>query len=766
MLNLFCAHNPGRIKKRLVIVIAGLIVSLFFLQTRRAAALPIFTADGTNCTLEDAIAEINSAGALATTCDAEYVAGADEIDLTYDPTFTVAYTGFNNATPTVTSTIIIRGNGHTITRAGANEFRYFFVDGAGNLTVENLTMSDSFFNTGSAIRNEATLTVNNVTFTNNQAVPTIIFGAAGLDGGAIYNFGGTATINDSTFDGNHADELGGAIFNAPDGGGNLATLTVNNSTFVNNTADQGGGAIQQNNVPSTSTISNSSFSNNSTAGNAGAVQNGNGSMDIIDTTFTNNSADDSGGAIYNVIGTLSVLRGTFTGNTAASLGGAIRNDNVLTLTDSTLNSNSAAVGGGLHQQDFAGFAADGTITGTTFNGNTASNAGGGLQVSSSTMDISSSTFNNNSATNSGGGLYIGAPAGDITLTLTNSTVSGNSAPAGASIYQEFGTAADSTLTNVTITLNNGGGLEIEAGSSMTVTNSIVANQQGGGADCVSALTSNGYNLESAATCGFTDPNDLQNTNALLAGLASNGGSTQTHALLAGSPAIDFANAAVCAAAPVNNVDQRGSARGIDRVTDPAEPGGDCDIGAFELQAAPPPTPSSGGGSGGDQFDWDLTIDGDGVVVDPVTVNWTFTVCNVGGTNLPGVWPLFLFDPAPGSATHTPGATLDGDESKVNLGPMSRDECKQVFIQAEYTSGLADPLVCIKGSVPGAADRPCVSLTDEAVPAFPAELPSTGGQPVADIREVAALVLLLIGATVGTMILRGRAGGLKPGSSQR
>jgi hypothetical protein len=47
----------------------------------------------------------------------------------------------------------------------------------------------------------------------------------------------------------------------------------------------------------------------------------------------------------------------------------------------------------------------------------------------------------------------------------------------------------------------------------------------------------------------------------------------THALLAGSPAIDSANAAACAAAHVNGVDQRGVWR-------PVGPG--CDIGAFEF----------------------------------------------------------------------------------------------------------------------------------------------------------------------------------------
>jgi hypothetical protein len=52
-------------------------------------------------------------------------------------------------------------------------------------------------------------------------------------------------------------------------------------------------------------------------------------------------------------------------------------------------------------------------------------------------------------------------------------------------------------------------------------------------------------------------------------LADNGGPTLTHALLAGSPAIDAADAAVCPA-----TDQRGVAR---------PQGSACDVGSFEFE---------------------------------------------------------------------------------------------------------------------------------------------------------------------------------------
>lgn len=60
-----------------------------------------------------------------------------------------------------------------------------------------------------------------------------------------------------------------------------------------------------------------------------------------------------------------------------------------------------------------------------------------------------------------------------------------------------------------------------------------------------------------------------------AGVRDNGGPTDTIALQAGSPAIAAAVDATCAAAPVNDLDQRGAPRVS------------CDIGAFEYGSTPP-----------------------------------------------------------------------------------------------------------------------------------------------------------------------------------
>jgi hypothetical protein len=52
------------------------------------------------------------------------------------------------------------------------------------------------------------------------------------------------------------------------------------------------------------------------------------------------------------------------------------------------------------------------------------------------------------------------------------------------------------------------------------------------------IVSLGHNLDSDGSCGLSDPTDLSTVDPLLGPLADNGGPTPTHALLAGSPALD------------------------------------------------------------------------------------------------------------------------------------------------------------------------------------------------------------------------------------
>jgi predicted outer membrane repeat protein len=241
------------------------------------------------------------------------------------------------------------------------------------------------------------------------------------------------------------------------------------------------------------------------------------------------------------------------------------------------------------------------IDGVTITGGNlpAAAAGGGIGVNGgATLDLSNSTVAGNSAGNAaitgdGGGIGL-SPTIDSTLNLTNVTVSGNSAT-GSGGGIDTGVSTHVTLDNVTIAGNTGNSDVLNGGAGgginrptvtprpLTVHSSIIAgNRDNGGTapDCRGfgvgpTLPTLSSNLIGDPTgCGYVPgPGDLVGVDPQIGPLASNGGASQTHALLAGSPALDVA------VAPCPAMDQRGVSR---------PQGTSCDIGAFELEVAHPP----------------------------------------------------------------------------------------------------------------------------------------------------------------------------------
>ncbi|HZF11400.1 MAG TPA: choice-of-anchor Q domain-containing protein [Thermoanaerobaculia bacterium] len=200
--------------------------------------------------------------------------------------------------------------------------------------------------------------------------------------------------------------------------------------------------------------------------------------------------------------------------------------------------------------------------------------GAGLVWSGSVM-IDQCTFQDNRATGSPGspGSLAALYQSVGPATILNSTFSGNVSE-GSNLRIESG-----TLTHVTITANRGGGLEV--GLPITLTNSIVAGNPGG--DCFLffpgfSTVAGTASLDGDNTCGLTGPSNFPGVDPLLGPLADHGGPTDTQAPLFGSPVVDHADTAACAA-----VDQRGV---------PRPQGAGCDIGAYEQAGAPPPPPAT------------------------------------------------------------------------------------------------------------------------------------------------------------------------------
>ncbi|MGI8856661.1 MAG: choice-of-anchor Q domain-containing protein [Thermomicrobiales bacterium] len=269
-------------------------------------------------------------------------------------------------------------------------------------------------------------------------------------------------------------------------------------------------------------------------------------------------------------GSASVSGGTCS---AGTCGGGIANTGgaTLSVTNSTLSGNSASTGGGIY--NVSGIL---TVTNSTVSGNSATGTGGGGGIFhfGGTLTVAASTFSGNSASIGGSIL---SNSGNVnvnaTAAVTNSTFSGNSAGRGGGI------AADNyntvTVTNSTLAGNSahfGGGIFIFSGGTVSLTNTLLAANTVtlGGANCENTvggtLTDGGHNLEfnPTNTCGFSAANHDVLADPHLGALGSNGGPTQTMALLTGSSAIAHGDATVCAntsgTAPVAGKDQRGYLR--------------------------------------------------------------------------------------------------------------------------------------------------------------------------------------------------------------
>jgi CSLREA domain-containing protein len=382
--------------------------------------------------------------------------------------------------------------------------------------------------------------------------------------------------------GNGGSSIGGGIWINSTG-----NLTLNQSTVSGNDADYGGGISAYGPL----TATDSTIQSNGALGATGTLYGGGidssiGAVSLTRTTVFNNKAITSGGGINASSASLTLDSSLISSNTVSSPddatspqpqgGGIFANNSPVTLTNSTIASNSATTTDAvatLPQPRGGGFyngAETATIIGSTFSANSVSEG--------------------NAANREAGGIFNSSSG---TLTLRNSTLSGNSAPGGngGALLNNNGNA---TLAHVTITGNSAGtGMAIantETTGSLALRGTLVANGATACFNFTGVITSNGYNIDQGSSCGLATATDLQNvTNPMLDGLANNGGPTQTHALLAGSPAIDHVLNADCDdenSAPLT-VDQRGFTR-------PVPAGGACDTGSFEFVPTPAtaPTPPS------------------------------------------------------------------------------------------------------------------------------------------------------------------------------
>jgi hypothetical protein len=381
-------------------------------------------------------------------------------------------------------------------------------------------------------------------------------------GGALGSGGGRIEISNSVFENNAAFNLGGGVYLF----GSVTSAAISNSQFLTNHGSDGGGLyVHLTGAEESQTV------------------------DITGCLFSGNTADglNGGGSGYGGAG----------GGIYADLhGSGFQPAPALTISTTTLDHNSADhAGGGAF---FVGkWGANADIRDTTVSNNRAGlfdddpetveeGQGGGLwlgndrfQDSVNQYDLKQVTVSGNEADSQGGGvwvghtMYLGTTAANVDANLDFVTISNNHAPDGGGLFSEIDSLVTTTLQNTIMSGNT-----IAVGSS-------TANNVAGDID-----TSSKYNLLGSGG-GAVLPSqssplfNIWSDAPGLSALGNYGGPTQTHGLLAGSPALDAGDPAVTFNAL--EFDQRGA--GFSRVVNIASitlPNrGPVDIGAYEVGLA-------------------------------------------------------------------------------------------------------------------------------------------------------------------------------------
>ncbi len=246
--------------------------------------------------------------------------------------------------PAIRGTITIEGGGHSI--SGDQRFRIFDVNG-GNLTINNLTLTEGKADNGGAVRLRAGgLTVYNSSFVSNRSE---------TGGGAIYANGGTVRVNASDFEANcvtrasHVVELDRSRAEATrhvdsDGCLSVSYYWPSPGDMVA-TKEGDGGAISFENGAQVS-LENASFRNNkATNGGAIAMLGNNGGLTVAASSFSGNIAKVDGGALKTESGMIDISNTTFSNNMAQSGGVAILEGGEIAMTHVTMKDNHASFEG-------------------------------------------------------------------------------------------------------------------------------------------------------------------------------------------------------------------------------------------------------------------------------------------------------------------------------------------------------------------------------------------------------------------------------------
>ncbi|MFK7738182.1 MAG: beta strand repeat-containing protein, partial [Pirellulaceae bacterium] len=322
---------------------------------------------------------------------------------------------------------------------------------------------------GGGLWNQAgsTMTIRDSIISSNEA-----FGATATEGGGgVFNNGGIVDISgiDTIISDNFASGAsgsGGGIFN--DGG----QVTITEATIQANVANRAGGGIEATAGSTTDLINVLLVENNAGVGPDAVAAPGNGGgfhitgagdASIIGGEVSDNVAAREGGGLWNGSGLMTIDGTEIIGNVASGPsaddggGGIFNNGGPMIITGAIITDNIAdgesGSGGGLLSLSGAI-----EVTATTFSFNSANRAGGGIEVVDGSLALLDSNLISNDVDGGAGTANPGNGGGLHITGITTTTIEGGSV---------FGNLAAS----------EGGGLWNQAGSTMTIRDSIISSNE-------------------------------------------------------------------------------------------------------------------------------------------------------------------------------------------------------------------------------------------------------------------------------------------------
>ncbi|MGB4949069.1 MAG: Calx-beta domain-containing protein, partial [Rhizobiaceae bacterium] len=267
-------------------------------------------------------------------------------------------------------------------------------------------------------------------------------------GGGLTSYGDAQVLR-STFSGNSAP-FGGAIDTE------MGTLTVENSTIISNSAEYDGGALYT--FETVAELISTEIVSNTAEWNAGGVYNDESDVTLTASTVAHNIAQNGlGGGIVNDTGEM-LIGGSLVDNNQAGSGGGLAAYEASDLSVSIASGPSitSLPSGGKSTRPTHGASTSRFAPGVSVTGSPVS-----LLAATPQTTITNTTIQNNSAA-LGGGIFVSEA--DSVVTIANSTIQTNTAQSGGGIWNDGSvnvTIDGSQVSANTATASGDGTVEFE-----------------------------------------------------------------------------------------------------------------------------------------------------------------------------------------------------------------------------------------------------------------------------------------------------------------